>query len=84
MNEAPSSRGRRDGDRSTGLLGLVGVGVVVCCGLPLLLGRGIVIGSAGLALGSSALVAGGVVLGVWAGGDVSARTTARPRTAKAS
>jgi hypothetical protein len=48
-----------------GLLGLLGVGMVVCCGLPLLLGAGIAIGAAGLALGSSLIAAAGITLGVW-------------------
>lgn len=48
-----------------GLLGLVGVGVVVCCGLPVLLGAGIAIGAAGLALGSGLVVAAGIALGMW-------------------
>lgn len=48
-----------------GLLGLLGVGMVVCCGLPLLLGTGIAIGAAGLALGSGLVVAAGITVGVW-------------------
>lgn len=47
-----------------GRLGLLGVGMVVCCGLPVLLGTGIAIGAAGLALGSGLVVAAGVTLGV--------------------
>ena len=39
--------------------------VVVCCSLPLLLGAGITVGAAGLALGSGLVVAAGVVLAVW-------------------
>lgn len=48
-----------------GLLGLLGVGMVVCCGLPLLLGAGVAVGVAGLAVGSAALSAAGILLGVW-------------------
>ncbi len=48
-----------------GLLGLLGVGMAVCCGLPLLLGAGVAIGVAGLALGSAAIAAAGILLGVW-------------------
>lgn len=50
-----------------GLLGLLGVGMVVCCGLPLVLGTGIAIGAAGLALGSCLIVAAGITIGVWGG-----------------
>ncbi len=39
--------------------------VVVCCTLPLLLGAGITLGAAGLALGSGLAVAAGAVLVVW-------------------
>lgn len=48
-----------------GLLGLLGVGMVVCCGLPVLLGTGIAIGAAGLALGSGVVVAAGITVAVW-------------------
>jgi hypothetical protein len=48
-----------------GLLGLLGVGMVVCCGLPLLLGAGIAISAAGLAMGSGLVVALGVAAAVW-------------------
>ncbi len=48
-----------------GLVGLLGVSMAVCCGLPILLGAGIAVGAAGLALGSALVVAAGVVLGVW-------------------
>ncbi|MGH9137986.1 MAG: hypothetical protein ACRD0G_13225 [Acidimicrobiales bacterium] len=48
-----------------GLLGLLGVGMAVCCGLPILLGAGIAVGTAGLALGSAAVIAAGVALGVF-------------------
>jgi Flp pilus assembly protein TadB len=50
---------------TSSLLGLVGVGMVVCCGLPVLLAGGIAIGVAGVALGSGFVVAAGVVLAVW-------------------
>ena len=48
-----------------GLFGLLGVGVVVCCGLPVLLGVGFVLGTAGLALGSGLVVIASIALGVW-------------------
>lgn len=48
-----------------GLVGLLGVSMAVCCGLPVLLGAGIAVGVAGLALGSGLVVAAGAVLGVW-------------------
>lgn len=48
-----------------GLLGLLGVGMVVCCGLPVLLGTGIAIGAAGLALGSGLVAGAGITVGVW-------------------
>jgi hypothetical protein len=51
---------------SGGLLGLLGVGMVVCCGLPLLLGAGIAMSAAGLAMGSGLVVALGVVAAAWA------------------
>lgn len=55
-----------DNRKSTsGLLGLLGVGMVVCCGLPILLGAGVAIGAAGLALGSGVVVVAGIALGVW-------------------
>ena len=38
---------------------------VVCCTLPLLLGAGITLGAAGLALGSGLAVAAGAILAVW-------------------
>lgn len=55
----------RDREPGAGLLGLLGVGMAVCCGLPILLGAGVAVGAAGLALGSGAAIAGGVTLGVW-------------------
>lgn len=48
-----------------GFLGLLGVGMAVCCGLPLLLGAGIAIGAAGIALGSGLVIAAGVAAAVW-------------------
>lgn len=55
-----------DNRESTGgLFGLLGVGMVVCCGLPILLAGGIAVGVAGLALGSGVVVAAGIALGVW-------------------
>lgn len=55
-----------DGRESKGgLLGLLGVGMVVCCGLPLLFAAGITIGVAGVALGSGLVVATGITIGVW-------------------
>ena len=48
-----------------GLVGLLGVSMAVCCGLPVLLGAGIAVGAAGLALGSGLVVAAGALLGVW-------------------
>lgn len=52
-------------ESSGGFLGLLGVGMVVCCGLPVLLGTGIAIGAAGLAVGSGVVVAAGIALAVW-------------------
>lgn len=52
-------------DTPGGLLGLLGVGMVVCCGLPILLAGGIAIGAAGFALGSGFLVAAGAALAIW-------------------
>ncbi len=55
------------GDRRLGgLLGVLGVSMAVCCGLPVLLGAGIAVGAAGLALGSGVVVAVGALLAVWA------------------
>lgn len=48
-----------------GMLGLLGVGMVVCCALPFLLVGGIAIGAAGIAAGSGLVVAAGVALAVW-------------------
>jgi len=39
--------------------------MVVCCGLPVLLGAGFAIGAAGLALGSGLVVAAGIALVLW-------------------
>jgi uncharacterized membrane protein YebE (DUF533 family) len=39
--------------------------MIVCCSLPLLLGAGITLGAAGLALGSGLAGAAGAVLAVW-------------------
>ncbi len=39
--------------------------MVVCCSLPLLLGAGITVGAAGVALGSGLVAAAGAVLAVW-------------------
>ncbi len=47
------------------LVGVLGVSMVVCCGLPVLLGAGIAVGAAGLALGSGLVVVAGALLGVW-------------------
>lgn len=46
-------------------MGLLAVGMIACCGLPLLLGAGVAVGFSGLALGSGLVVAAGVALGVW-------------------
>lgn len=48
-----------------GLVGLLGVGMAVCCALPVLLGAGIALSTAGLVLGSGVVVAAGVALGFW-------------------
>ncbi len=53
-----------DSERSGGLVGLA-VGMAVCCGLPILLGAGIAIGTVGLWAGSALLVAAGVGLAGW-------------------
>ncbi len=39
--------------------------MIVCCSLPLLLGAGITLGAAGLALGSGLAAAAAAVLAVW-------------------
>ncbi len=54
-----------DRESTGGLFGLLGVGMVACCGLPVLLGAGFAIGAAGLALGSGLVVAAGIALGLW-------------------
>lgn len=64
MNDGTRSSSR-DRQTTAGLLGLFGVGMAVCCGLPLLLGAGVVVGAAGLALGSGVVIAVGVAIGVW-------------------
>lgn len=46
-----------------GLLGLLGLGMVVRCGLPVLLGAGIAIGAAGIVAGSSLLLVAGAARG---------------------
>ncbi|MGH2477932.1 MAG: hypothetical protein ACRDIL_22005 [Candidatus Limnocylindrales bacterium] len=53
-----------DSQPGRGLLGLLGVGMVVCCGIPVLLGAGIAFGAAGFALGSGLVVAAGIAVGV--------------------
>ena len=53
-------------ESTRGMFGLLGVGIAVCCGLPVLLGAGIAIGAAGLALGSSLVIAAGIAITVWA------------------
>ena len=50
-----------------GLVGVLGVTMAVCCGLPVLLGASIAVGAAGLALGSGLVVVAGALLGVWDG-----------------
>ena len=54
-------------DREPGarLLGLLGVGMAVCCGPPLLLGAGVAVGAAGVALGSGVTIAVAVILVTW-------------------
>jgi len=54
-----------DRESTGGLFGLLGVGMVACCGLPVLLGAGFAIGAAGLALGSGLVVAAGIALVLW-------------------
>lgn len=54
-----------DRESTAGLLGLLGAGIALCCGLPLLLGAGVAVGVAGLALGSGLVIAAGVALAVW-------------------
>jgi hypothetical protein len=55
-----------NGRESTGgLLGLLGVGMALCCGLPLLLGAGLAIGAAALAFGSTVVAAAAIALGMW-------------------
>ncbi len=52
-------------DSTAGLVGLLGLGVAVCCGLPVLLGAAVTVGVVGLAIGSAVLVAAGASLGLW-------------------
>ncbi len=52
-------------ESTNGFLGMLGVGLVVCCGLPILLTGGIAIGAAGIAAGSGLFVAAGIALTVW-------------------
>jgi len=52
-------------ESTRGLFSLLGVGIAVCCGLPVLLGAGIALGAAGLALGSSLVIAAGIALAIW-------------------
>lgn len=53
-------------DRSgASVLGLAGVAMAVCCGLPLLVGAGIALSAVGLALGSVVIVLGGAGMALW-------------------
>lgn len=54
-----------NGSRSDGFVGVLALGMIACCGLPLLLGAGIAISAAGLAFGSLAVLAAGIALAVW-------------------
>ncbi len=54
-----------DQKAAAGGLAAIISGAVVCCSLPLLLGAGVTLGAAGLALGSGVAVAAGAVLAVW-------------------
>lgn len=54
-----------DGKAAAGGFAAIISSAVVCRTLPLLLGAGITLGAAGLALGSGLAVAAGVVLAVW-------------------
>jgi hypothetical protein len=58
--ELSTSEGRRS---AQGLLGLLVASM--CCGLPFLLGAGIAVGVAGLALGSGVVVIVATALAVW-------------------
>jgi len=60
--ELSTSEGRRS---AQGLLGLLVASMALCCGLPFLLGAGIALGVAGLALGSGAVVIVAAALAVW-------------------
>jgi hypothetical protein len=50
--------------RPTELVGLAAAGVAVCCGLPILLGAGLLTATVGLAVGSTLVVVAGITLGV--------------------
>ncbi len=52
-------------ESTNGFIGMLGVGMFVCCGLPILLTGGIAIGAAGIAAGSGLVVAVGIALAVW-------------------
>jgi len=60
--EVPMSNDRK---AAAGGFAAILSGAVVCCTLPLLLGAGITLGAAGLALGSGVGVGAGAVLAVW-------------------
>lgn len=56
MPDDPSHRGG---------LGMLGVAMAACCGLPLLLGAGVAVGTLGVAVGSAAVLLAGVALAAW-------------------
>ncbi len=61
-DEVPMSNDRKAA--AGGFAALV-TSMVACCSLPLLLGAGITLGAAGLALGSGLIAAAGADLAVW-------------------
>jgi hypothetical protein len=57
--------GVSDDDASSGMIAVLAGGLSLCCGLPLLFGASIAIGTAGVVVGSVLLVAAAAVLGTW-------------------
>jgi len=54
-----------DDPTAAGVFGLLATSLSLCCGIPILLGTGVLVGAAGLAVGSFIVVTAGIAVALW-------------------
>jgi len=71
---------RSENDPTTaGVFGLLATSLSLCCGIPILLGTGVLVGVAGLAVGSLIVVTAGIAIALWALGRRRNKACAIPQ-----